>query len=168
MTQASRTRTIGDRRIGPGHPVYITAEIGLNHNGEVATALALIGVAIPNAATAGSAAPVSASQACKASPGPTKSAQCKLRSALGAAPGCAMSAKRTLVPPMSATRRGQGAEGEGAVVEVSGTASSGTERRDGGADEGTRPPGSRHDTTPRTAAAWTGRAGKRVVKPHTW
>ena len=46
MTQASRTRTIGDRRIGPGHPVYITAEIGLNHNGEVATALALIDGAI--------------------------------------------------------------------------------------------------------------------------
>ena len=45
-TISPRDRLIGDRRIGPGHPVYITAEIGLNHNGEVSTALALIDVAI--------------------------------------------------------------------------------------------------------------------------
>ena len=43
-TISPRDRLIGDRRIGPGHPVYITAEIGLNHNGEVSTALALVDV----------------------------------------------------------------------------------------------------------------------------
>lgn len=43
---AGRDRTIGDRTLGHGHPVYITAEIGLNHNGEVSTALALIDVAL--------------------------------------------------------------------------------------------------------------------------
>ncbi len=47
MTDTSvRDRLIGDRRVGPGQPVYITAEIGLNHNGEVSTALALIDVAL--------------------------------------------------------------------------------------------------------------------------
>ncbi len=33
---------IGDRLVGPGHPVYITGEIGINHNGELANAFALI------------------------------------------------------------------------------------------------------------------------------
>lgn len=51
-TISPRDRLIGDRRIGPGHPVYITAEIGLNHNGEVSTALALVDVAIAAGADA--------------------------------------------------------------------------------------------------------------------
>lgn len=36
---------IGDRLVGPGQPVYITAEIGLNHNGDLDTALKLIDTA---------------------------------------------------------------------------------------------------------------------------
>lgn len=37
---------IGNRKLGEGHPVYIVAEIGINHNGSLETALALIDVAI--------------------------------------------------------------------------------------------------------------------------
>lgn len=36
------TRFVGETPVGTGHPVYITAEIGINHNGELANALALI------------------------------------------------------------------------------------------------------------------------------
>ena len=36
------TRRLGDAIVGPGHPVYITGEIGINHNGELANAFALI------------------------------------------------------------------------------------------------------------------------------
>jgi N-acetylneuraminate synthase len=39
---AGPTRRLGDRVVGPGHPVYITGEIGINHNGELANAFALI------------------------------------------------------------------------------------------------------------------------------
>ncbi len=46
MTPNSRERLIGDRPVGPAHPVYVTAEIGLNHNGSVDTALQLIDVAL--------------------------------------------------------------------------------------------------------------------------
>jgi len=48
----ARERLIGTRPVGPDHPVYVTAEIGLNHNGEVSTALALIDVAIAAGADA--------------------------------------------------------------------------------------------------------------------
>ncbi len=37
--------TVGNRRIGPGHPVFIVAEIGINHNGDMAIAKKLIDVA---------------------------------------------------------------------------------------------------------------------------
>lgn len=37
-----RSRTIGRTSIGDGHPVYIIAEIGINHNGSLENALALI------------------------------------------------------------------------------------------------------------------------------
>lgn len=37
-----RLRRIGDKLVGPGQPVYVIGEIGINHNGEVSTALALI------------------------------------------------------------------------------------------------------------------------------
>ena len=40
---------IGDRLVGPGHPTFITAEIGINHNGDLEVAKALIEAA----ATAG-------------------------------------------------------------------------------------------------------------------
>jgi hypothetical protein len=33
-------RRLGDRIVGTGSPVYITAEIGINHNGDLATAVA--------------------------------------------------------------------------------------------------------------------------------
>lgn len=36
---------IGDRRVGDGHPVYIVAEIGINHNGDLNTAKDLIDAA---------------------------------------------------------------------------------------------------------------------------
>jgi N-acetylneuraminate synthase len=36
------TRLIGNTLVGPGHPVYITGEIGINHNGDLASAFALI------------------------------------------------------------------------------------------------------------------------------
>ena len=39
---AGPTRQLGDRLVGAGHPVYITAEIGINHNGDLGTAFALI------------------------------------------------------------------------------------------------------------------------------
>ncbi|MGH6996965.1 MAG: N-acetylneuraminate synthase family protein, partial [Phenylobacterium sp.] len=37
--------TIAGRKIGPGHPPYIVAEMSGNHNGEIARALALIDAA---------------------------------------------------------------------------------------------------------------------------
>ncbi len=40
-----RLRYIGDRPVGPDHPVFVTAEIGINHNGSLDDALALIEVA---------------------------------------------------------------------------------------------------------------------------
>ena len=36
------TRRLGDRLVGAGQPVYVTGEIGINHNGDLPTALALI------------------------------------------------------------------------------------------------------------------------------
>jgi N-acetylneuraminate synthase len=38
-------REIGEREVGAGRPVYIAGEIGINHNGELANALALMDVA---------------------------------------------------------------------------------------------------------------------------
>jgi N-acetylneuraminate synthase len=38
-------RRIGEREVGAGRPVYVTGEIGINHNGELANAIALIDVA---------------------------------------------------------------------------------------------------------------------------
>ena len=37
---------IGDRMVGPGHPCYIVAEIGINHNGDLDMAKRLISVAV--------------------------------------------------------------------------------------------------------------------------
>jgi N-acetylneuraminate synthase len=36
------SRQLGDRVVGSGNPVYITGEIGINHNGDLANAVALI------------------------------------------------------------------------------------------------------------------------------
>lgn len=38
--------TIGERRIGAGHPVFVIAEIGINHDGSVETALDLVDGAV--------------------------------------------------------------------------------------------------------------------------
>src|SRR5690606_15706310 len=42
---SSPVRTIGDRRVGIDHPVYVTGEIGINHNGDLDNAKALIDIA---------------------------------------------------------------------------------------------------------------------------
>ncbi|MFZ9088253.1 MAG: N-acetylneuraminate synthase family protein, partial [Pontimonas sp.] len=39
------TVTVGDHTIGAGHPCYVIAEIGINHNGELENAKKLIDVA---------------------------------------------------------------------------------------------------------------------------
>ncbi len=41
-TLTTPSRAIGDKIIGAGQPVYITGEIGINHNGELSNAFALI------------------------------------------------------------------------------------------------------------------------------
>ncbi|GAB2798563.1 N-acetylneuraminate synthase family protein [Streptomyces sp. NPDC054796] len=41
----NRLRTLGDKTVGPGHPVYVTGEIGINHNGDIENAFALIDAA---------------------------------------------------------------------------------------------------------------------------
>jgi sialic acid synthase SpsE len=40
-----RLRRIGQRLVGPGQPVYLIGEIGINHNGDLANALRLIDIA---------------------------------------------------------------------------------------------------------------------------
>jgi N-acetylneuraminate synthase len=42
LSLSGPTRVLGDKLVGPGRPVYITGEIGINHNGELANAFALI------------------------------------------------------------------------------------------------------------------------------
>lgn len=42
---AARLRTFGSRTAGPGQPVYVVGEIGINHNGDLGNALALIDAA---------------------------------------------------------------------------------------------------------------------------
>ncbi|ATZ24882.1 N,N'-diacetyllegionaminic acid synthase [Streptomyces lavendulae subsp. lavendulae] len=44
-TTDSRQRSFGSRIAGPGHPVYVVGEIGINHNGDLGTAFALIDAA---------------------------------------------------------------------------------------------------------------------------
>lgn len=46
MTAQNRLRQLGDRTAGPGRPVYVTGEIGINHNGELENAFALIDAAV--------------------------------------------------------------------------------------------------------------------------
>ena len=41
-----RLRRLGDRLVGPGQPVYLIGEIGINHNGDLANALKLIDIAV--------------------------------------------------------------------------------------------------------------------------
>lgn len=44
-TDSPRRRTLGDRPVGTGLPVYVTGEIGINHNGEPENAFKLIDAA---------------------------------------------------------------------------------------------------------------------------
>ncbi|MCU4747135.1 N-acetylneuraminate synthase family protein [Streptomyces sp. G-5] len=46
MTTSNRLRQLGDRVVGPGRPVYVTGEIGINHNGDLDNAFALIDAAV--------------------------------------------------------------------------------------------------------------------------
>src|SRR3954471_17969079 len=39
------TRRIGVKSVGPGNPVYVVGEIGINHNGELENAFGLIDAA---------------------------------------------------------------------------------------------------------------------------
>jgi sialic acid synthase SpsE/CMP-N-acetylneuraminic acid synthetase len=41
-----RLRAFGSRLVGPGQPVYVTGEIGINHNGDLDNAIALIDAAV--------------------------------------------------------------------------------------------------------------------------
>jgi N-acetylneuraminate synthase len=45
MTARAQAVRIGHRLVGPGHPVYVVAEIGINHNGELDVAKKLIDAA---------------------------------------------------------------------------------------------------------------------------
>ncbi|MCJ7797129.1 MAG: N-acetylneuraminate synthase family protein, partial [Thermoleophilia bacterium] len=42
----SREVRLGDRLVGDGHPTYVIAEIGINHNGDLATAERMIEAAV--------------------------------------------------------------------------------------------------------------------------
>ncbi|MDI5970164.1 N-acetylneuraminate synthase family protein [Streptomyces sp. SL13] len=42
----ARSRTLGDRIVGDGRPVYVTGEIGINHNGDLDNAYKLIDAAV--------------------------------------------------------------------------------------------------------------------------
>jgi N-acetylneuraminate synthase len=46
VSQNNRLRPIGDRLVGPGQPVYVTGEIGINHNGSLEDAFALVDAAV--------------------------------------------------------------------------------------------------------------------------
>ncbi|RKT07480.1 N-acetylneuraminate synthase [Streptomyces sp. 3211.6] len=45
MVHSNRIRRIGKREVGAGRPTYVIGEIGINHNGELANALALVDAA---------------------------------------------------------------------------------------------------------------------------
>ena len=47
----NRLRALGDRVVGTGQPVYVTGEIGINHNGDLDNAIALIDVAAESGLT---------------------------------------------------------------------------------------------------------------------
>jgi len=52
MTTRERHLRIGARRIGPNEPCYVIAEIGLNHNGDLALAKRLVDAAVEAGADA--------------------------------------------------------------------------------------------------------------------
>lgn len=52
MSSKTRTIRVGDRGIGPGLPVYVIAEAGVNHNGELSLAETMVKVAADSGADA--------------------------------------------------------------------------------------------------------------------
>lgn len=52
MSNTERALQIGSRRLGPGEPCYVIAEVGLNHNGDVAIARQLVDAAVAAGADA--------------------------------------------------------------------------------------------------------------------
>src|SRR6185295_17989961 len=52
MSATERVLHIGSRRIGPGEPCYVIAEIGINHNGDLAVAKELVDQAVAAGADA--------------------------------------------------------------------------------------------------------------------
>ncbi len=49
---STRTFDLGERRIGPGHPIYVIAEAGVNHDGDVERAHRLVDIAASTGADA--------------------------------------------------------------------------------------------------------------------
>ncbi|MER5929460.1 N-acetylneuraminate synthase family protein [Streptomyces sp. NPDC002054] len=45
MVHSNRIRQVGNKQVGPGLPTYVIGEIGINHNGDLANAIALIDAA---------------------------------------------------------------------------------------------------------------------------
>ena len=52
MSATERVLHVGSRRIGPGEPCYVIAEVGINHNGELAIAKQLVDAAVAAGADA--------------------------------------------------------------------------------------------------------------------
>jgi sialic acid synthase SpsE/endonuclease IV len=52
MSTTERSLHVGTRRIGPGEPCYVIAEVGINHNGDLAVAKALVDAAVDGGADA--------------------------------------------------------------------------------------------------------------------
>jgi N-acetylneuraminate synthase len=52
MPPTERPLQIGSRRIGPGEPCYVIAEVGINHNGDIAIAKRLVDAAVEAGADA--------------------------------------------------------------------------------------------------------------------
>src|SRR5258708_34236484 len=52
MSPTERVLTVDARRIGPGEPCYVIAEVGINHNGDLAIAKQLVDAAVAAGADA--------------------------------------------------------------------------------------------------------------------
>ena len=52
MSPTERVLTVGSRRIGPGEPCYVIAEVGINHNGDLTLAKQLVDAAVAAGADA--------------------------------------------------------------------------------------------------------------------
>jgi sialic acid synthase SpsE len=52
MSATERVLHVGSRRIGPGEPCYVIAEVGINHNGDLAIAKRLVDAAVAAGADA--------------------------------------------------------------------------------------------------------------------